>query len=530
MRMTIPALFAQAVENGTDRPALGTIHEGHLQWRTWQDLRLEVDQYARLLRTHQVQPGDRVGQVSENCQAWIAVDLAILSLGAVHVPMHVSLAASQLVDQIRDCDAQVVLLSPAAQSKFKQKLDTCCTVLLHTSAQAKNDPATPIENFAEAYPNLPSANDLATLIYTSGTTGKPRGVMLSHQNLTSNAISVTQAVGTQADETRLCFLPFSHIYARTCDLYSWLFQGSQLVLAENRETIVRDCQIASPSVINGVPYFYQKLAEQLQDAKSGTLESLLGGRIKRCFCGGAAVAPEVESLFEQQGLPLLSGYGLTEASPVVTATSLENYQAGSVGRPLPGIEVHLSDDHEILVRGPGVMQGYWRDPLATQNTLAEGWLKTGDLGQWSASGNLTIAGRAKELIVLTTGKNVSPTQIENLLVGSPYVESVCVVGDGRKCLAALIVPNPAALRTFIQQKRLWVWSRRRAVTHPRVHELFRSEIDRLLAGVSRAEQVGPFAILDRNFALEQGEITTKLSLRRSKIAANFSHLIESIYR
>lgn len=525
--VSIPDLFVAAAERSADQPALGTIRDGRLSWRTWGDLHADVERLANGLATHQVKPGDRVVQISANCYAWIVTDLAILSLGAVHVPMHATLSMGQYVEQIADCGARVVFLSADAQAKIQGHLARGLTLICHD-----RDPGTGTGTEASARANAahPSAGDLATLIYTSGTTGRPRGVMLSHQNLISNALSVTEAVGSQADETRLSFLPFSHIYARTCDLTSWIYCGSRLVLAESRETILRDCQLVRPSVINGVPYFYQKIAQQLPRAEPGSLQALLGGRIKRCFCGGAAVAPEVEAIFEDHGLPLLSGYGLTEASPVITATALKNYQPGTVGVPLGGVEVRLAENREICVRGPGVMLGYWNDSAATQETIVNGWLQTGDLGEWDASGNLRIVGREKEMIVLSTGKNVSPMRVEQLLAGSPYIESVCVVGDGRKCLAALVVPNPDALRASIKEQHLWVWSRRRAVTHPRVRAIFRAEIDRLLTSASLEEQVGPFAILDRNFLLEQGEITAKLSLRRPTITANFSRLIDSLYR
>lgn len=520
--VTVPELFRSTVARCGDQPALGTISHGKLLWKSWSELDADVRRLAKLLLVHRVQPGDRIVQISANRYEWIVVDLAILSISAVHVPMHMSLSTAQLTEQITDSGAKVVFLSAEAQAKLQGHLDVPLTIFCHDAMPATDDNV-------QVNAAVPVAEDLATLIYTSGTTGKPRGVMLSHRNLTFNAIAVTEAVGSGADETRLCFLPLSHIYARTCDLYSWLYRGSRLVLAESRETIVRDCQIAKPGVINGVPYFYQKVAQQLQNAQPDALKTLLGGCLKRCFCGGAAVAPEVEALFARQGLPILAGYGLTETSPVITATALENYQPGTVGKPIDEVEVRLAKNGEICIQGPNVMLGYWNDPETTEKTIVDGWLKTGDLGKWDAGGNLRIVGRAKEMIVLSTGKNVSPMRVEQLLTSSAFVESVCVVGEGRKCLAALIVPNPDALRTYIRERRLWVWSRRRAVTHPRVLEFYREEIDRLLADASQEEQVGPFAILKRNFSQEQGELTAKLSLRRETITTNFAARIEKLY-
>ncbi len=521
---TIPQIFAATVACASAQPALGTINQGQLSWRTWAEIDADVQKLACTLSSAGVGPGQPVAQISENRYEWILADLAILSLGAVHVPMHMTLSVKQIIAQLADCRAEVLFLSDKAPTGIAKQLAPELKIIGFDSRHASQEAGSAATNYLG-----PQPHDLATILYTSGTTGRPRGVMLTHNNLVSNAIATAEAVGSTSDETRLCFLPLSHIYARTCDLTTWLNRGTRLVLAESRETIVRDCQIAQPTVINGVPYFYQKIAEHIQAAdqvdQPGAIHELLGSRIKRCFCGGAAVAPEVEALFESQSLPLLSGYGLTEASPVVSASSRENTTPGTVGRPLFNLEVKIADG-EILVRGPSVMRGYWQDEPATQEALADGWLRTGDLGEFEADGNLRIVGRKKEIIVLSTGKNVSPTIVEQRLTGSPLIEYACVMGDGQKCLAALIVPNPDAIKSAIRRQRLWVWSRRRAVTHPRIRELYRKEIDRLLGGSSREEQIGPFEILDRAFCVECGELTPKLSLCRAQIVKNFSARIE----
>lgn len=521
---TIPKLLHAATARGGDQPALGTISDGQLHWRTWNEIDADVRTVAQLLESMDVSSGDRIAQWAANSYEWILIDLASGLLGAVHAPLHASLSTEQVVKSVSQAGAKLLLVD-SPRGEWKQVLQQGdLNVIAHGELSALPSSSSSLQGRGNV-----AGDQLATLLFTSGTTGDPRGVMLSHRNLVSNAIAVSDAVGSDADETRLCFLPLSHIYARTCDLYSWLYRGSKLVLAESRDTIVRDCQLAKPKVINGVPYFYQKIAQQLGDAKPGTLRVLFGGNLTRCFCGGAAIAPEVEQLFQRQGLPILSGYGLTEASPVISATAADGYRPGTVGRPLPDVEVQLSAEREILVRGSNVMLGYWNDQAATDQAIVDGWLHTGDLGEFDAAGHLRIVGRKKETIVLSTGKNVAPARVEQLLSGSSLVEHVCVVGDGRKCLAALIVPNPDALRGEIRRLRLWVWSKRRAVTHPRVRGLFRREIDRLLSQASTEEQVGPFLILDRNFSIDHGELTAKLSLRRATITANFAREIDRLY-
>ncbi len=519
---TIPALFQATVQRVGDRPAAGVIGEGKLSWKTWQEVADDVRRVIAGLQVAGVKPGDRVVQFAPNSYEWVITDLAILSMSAVHVPLHASLPAGHAAEQLELADATLLVVSEHSKRLGHQNVK-CVT---HSDLHAH--PPTPHSAIRN-----PQSADLATILFTSGTTGQPRGVMLSHGNLATNAIATTETVGSPHEETRLCFLPLSHIYARTCDLYTWLFRGTRIVLAENRDTIMRDCQLVQPTVLNGVPYFYQKVAQAIhagdKSQEPGALLNLLGGKVRLCFCGGAAVAPEVEKLFAAQGLPLLSGYGLTEAAPVISATHQENYRAGCVGRPLAGVEVRLADDGEILARGPNVMLGYWRDDDATREAIVDGWLQTGDLGEFDAEGNLRIVGRRKELIVLSTGKNVSPAAVEQRLAGSPFVETVCVVGEGHSHLGALIVPNPQALKKFIRENRLWVWSKRRAVTHPKVRELYRGEIDRLLADAAREERIGPFVILPRNFSIETDEVTAKFSLRRETIAKNFAGEIEAMY-
>ncbi len=522
--ITIPSLLAASVAEHPDKPALGIIQAGILTWRTWFELAGDVRCVEQELLSRGIDHADRVVQLAPNSYEWILTDLAVLALGAVHVPLHMSLSAEQIAEQLDLADAKLLVVSNP-----KQGILGSGKVARVTHGELLSHKTIPQSEFRN-----PHSTDLATILFTSGTTGRARGVMLSHGNLTSNAIATAEAVGSPREEIRLCFLPLSHSYARTCDLYTWLYRGSRLVLAESRETILRDCQLVRPTAINGVPYFYQKIAHQLfasgQSNVQGSLNSLLGGEIRLCCCGGAGVAPETERVFLEQGLPLLAGYGLTEAGPVVSATNIANYSSGSVGRPLEGVEVRIADGGEILVRGPNVMQGYWRDEAATRAAFDQDWLRTGDLGELDDTGNLRIVGRCKEILVLSTGKNVSPTSVERCLWDSPLVENVCVVGEGKPMLGALIVPNPNALRSAIRAERLWVWSRKRAVTHPKVRELFRREIDRLLIGRSREEQIGPFAILDRNFEQAHGEITAKFSLRRETIVRNFSQVIADMYR
>jgi long-chain acyl-CoA synthetase len=502
---TIRSFLSHTLERRGNESALGTICKGELRWRTWGEIGRDVEALAGELRLAGVARGDRVAQVSENRYEWIVIDLALHKLGAVHVPIHVSLAGEQIAEQIALCGARIVFVS---RSKLVERIAPNLrhgeTVLVHDEQEYGQEkpllgkPAVVSQSPAHS----PQPDDLATILFTSGTTGRPRGVMLSQRNLAWNAAATADAHGGSPDQVRINILPLSHIYARTCDLYTWVYRGSKLVLAESRETLVRDCQLVQPTVLNGVPYLYERIAERVR-AAGVPLRALFGERMKQLTCGGAAIAADVEAWYESQGMPLLPGYGLTESSPVISVSTPAARKVGTVGQPLAGLDVRIAADGEVLVRGPNVMLGYWQDDAATTDAIHDGWLHTGDLGALETDGLLTIRGRKKELIVLSTGKNVSPTRVESLLTASPLVEQAVVFGEGRAGLVALVVP---------------VRSEGRGASR----EELAAEIARRLATAAREERVHQFAVLERPFSIERGELTPKLSLCREVIARNFA--------
>jgi long-chain acyl-CoA synthetase len=505
---TIAGFLAGTVATRGAERALGFIRDGQLHWRTWQEVAEAAASLAAELQTAGIAPGDRVAHVSENRYEWIITDLALHLAAAVHVPIHVTLSGSQIAEQIRDSGAKLAFFSSKSLfEKIKDHTNTQLPIRLHdefaTNHRATNSPAPSPQTLA------PTA--LATILYTSGTTGRPRGVMLSHENLASNAAAVCETHAMSADRTMLCILPLSHIYARTCDLYTWIVSGSRLVLAESRETLLRDCQLAQPTAINAVPFVYQRVMDGVLNSSStdkpAALRAAFGSKIETLFCGGAPVAPDVESWYAGQGLPLLPGYGLTEASPVITVTTRDTRRHGTVGQAIPGIELRIAADGELLTRGPHVMLGYWQDEAATAEVIRDGWLHTGDLAELDADGFLSIRGRKKELIVLSTGKKVSPTRVESLLTASPLIDQAVVFGEGQCGLTALIVPATCVL----------------VQCEPKgSNNAIAAEITRCLAQAAHEEQIHRFTLLDRPFSIERGELTAKMSLCRSVIARNFA--------
>lgn len=524
----ISDFLAGSVARRPRERALGYIRAGELAWLTWQEIADQAKLLAAALCGAGVAPGDRVAQVSENRYEWIITDLALHLAGAVHVPIHVTLSAEQIAEQIIDCDARVVFVSSQELlAKFVDRLPTGNVFFVHDEQDCGSQkplldhPAGGAHQVVAPVPRAPSPESLATILYTSGTTGRSRGVMLTHANLASNAAATADAFGDDHPELRLCVLPLSHIYARTCDLYTWLYRGTQLVLAETRETLARDLQIVRPSALNAVPFLYQRIADRVKAGdgdQAQALREFFGGRIEHLNCGGAPLAPDTERWYTEHGLTVLLGYGLTETSPVVAASTPKSYRAGAVGRLIDEVEVRIAEDGEILVRGPNVMSGYWKNAAATSAAIQDGWFRTGDLGELDSDGFLFIRGRKKELIVLSTGKKVAPSRVELLLTASPIIEQAIVFGDNLCGLVVLIVPSA------VEGARSHPVGTRRGA----MDEIYAAEIKRRLASAAHEEQVHRFALLDRPFAIERGEMTGKLSLCRAVIAKNFAAELEKL--
>ena len=489
-------------------------------------------------------------QWSENRLEWIVCDLAIQNLRAIHVPLHDTLSGRQAIDQIRHCGATFVLLAGCDQLK---KLKSCradvpqdttwlsfdavrsrqIADVRHISTFAATSDPEVGRQLADESTRLRDEGAPTTILYSSGTTGKPKGVVLSQRNLVSNALDVVEAFGEQPIDTRLCFLPLSHVFSRTCDLYTWLARGSRLALAQSHHTIIDDCKLIAPTLICGVPYFFERVRQKLVEAgvadEPGKLRKVLGGKIRGCCSGGAALPNEAFDFFESRGVPLMQGYGLTETSPVISLSTLDVRKRGTAGQPLRSVEVRIADGGEILTRGPHVMLGYWQDDDATREVIRDGWLHTGDLGAIDDEGYLHITGREKEIIVTATGKNIFPTHLESLLCRDPFILQALVIGNNRKYLTALIVPDPDVLKAEIKARRLFVFRRKTAVSHPEIVVLYRQCIDRQLADQSRHEQVRRFRVLDRGFTPTNGYLTPKLSLRRELILQDFADEIEALY-
>jgi long-chain acyl-CoA synthetase len=365
-------------------------------------------------------------------------------------------------------------------------------------------------------------------MYTSGTTGNPKGVMLTHGNLLSNAEAMVDLVPKDFDIVLLSWLPLSHIFARTCDHYLSLRNGILMVLSESLDALPVDLQEVQPTHINGVPRFWEKMlaAAQASPAPDKMLKAMFGRRIRWMMSGGAPLPPAVCETYRNAGLPLLQGYGLTETAPVLTANRPEKFRIESVGPALAGIELKIAPDGEVLARGPCVMKGYWKQPDATAACIdVDGWFHTGDMGRIE-DGFLFITGRKKELIVLSNGKKVAPTEIESLLQKEPAIEQAVVHGDTKSFLTALIVPNWARLRQALPDAK---GSDEELAKDPKVRQFFQESVDAMLANVSAWEKVKKVFLRPKPFTPESGELTVSLKLKRDVIFKNHAAEWEKLY-
>jgi long-chain acyl-CoA synthetase len=418
-------------------------------------------------------------------------------------------------------------------------------------------------------------DDLLTLIYTSGTTGNPKGVMLTHHNLVSNVVSSAEVIAFGPDDILLSFLPLSHTFERMAGYYTGFSCGATIAYAESVETVAANMMEVRPTIVTTVPRLFERIYSRvIKQVDAGpvakqkifhwaiavgkrfalasrrgsvpfslraqrsladklvfsTLREKTGGRMRFFVSGGAALSRDLGEFFEAAGLTVIEGYGLTESSPVIAANRLDNYRFGSVGQAIPGVEIRTEEDGEILARGPNIMRGYWRQPEATAQAIdEEGWLHTGDIGMIDAEGFLHITDRKKHLFVSSGGKNIAPQPIENLFLSSKYIEQLVLIGDHRMYITALIVPDFEALQEVADARSLSYASHSELIRLEEINQLMEKDINEIQKDLANYERVRRFTLLDRQFTVEDGELTPTQKVRRSVVEQRYADVIESMY-
>jgi long-chain acyl-CoA synthetase len=588
---TIPRLFLRLTETYKKPGLLLYKKDGRYVPLSTEEVRGEVERIALGLKNLGVVPGDKVVLLAENGPWWVMTDYAVLSLGAVIVPVYTSLAPEQIKYIINDSDAKVVIVS---DRKLWEKTDAIrkdlAKVIHFASFEAQPEEGVPPlervkaegEKARRADPRLfettaqaVKPDDTASIIYTSGTTGIPKGVILTHANFASNVEALASIIPFSEKDTDLSFLPLSHVLERL-GTFAFMSRGVSMAYAESIETVAENLQEVKPTIMISVPRLFEKIYARVMDnvlagsslkkkiffwalnvgkvcgeltlqkqpipgslrRRRGIAHKLVfskilektGGRVHFFVSGGAPLAKDIAEFFYALGIVVLEGYGLTESSPVIAVNTFDNLKFGTVGKPIPGVEVKIAPDGEILARGPNIMKGYYKKEEETRETLEGGWLRTGDIGHLDAEGFLVITDRKKDLIVTSGGKNVAPQPIENVLKQNPFIANAVVIGGSRKFIAALIVPNFEKLEDYAKSQEVRYVNRRDLIQNEIVARFMLEEVDRATPNLAPYEKVKKIALLERDFEIEQDEITPTLKVKRNIVEEKYKELIDSLYR
>jgi long-chain acyl-CoA synthetase len=540
-----------------------------------------------------VERGDRVALLSESRVEWTLTDAGSIFAGAIDVPIYPTLMPPQVRYILNDSGACVLFLANREKYlEVKDVLGECPEVkqviffdpegitpaegltLAQLEEQGREleqrEPGHIERSAMQAKPD-----DLATIIYTSGTTGEPKGVMLTHSNLVTNLIDSSGHFSFGAHDTVLSVLPLSHVFERQA-MYMYLYRGMAVYFAESLQTIGPNMREVRPTILVGVPRIFEKIYARIREraAEAGKLSAALldwsisvareyakyllahqpvpaslqlkhsfasklvfskwqnafGGRIRLLVSGGAALPEDLTYIYIGAGIPIVQGYGLTETSPVISASRVEDNRVGTVGTAIPNVDIRIAEDGEIEVRGPNVMRGYYNKPEETRAVFtSDGWFKTGDIGTIDEDGFLRITDRKKELFKTSGGKYISPQPIEQAIKGSRFVNQVVLIGAGRKFPAALIVPIWEQLESYCKLKGIEVNSHSELCRHPRIIDLMQRQIDALTPNLPKYERIKKVALLENEFTIEGGELTPTLKVKRRVIDQKYKDVIERIY-
>ena len=580
---------------------------------TWDETQEDVKALASYLLKKGVEPGDRIAILSENRYEWVVTDLAIQLLGAINVSLYTTLPPKQCEFILNDSEAKFFFVSTTLQLKKAIEIFDDCPALQQviaydspTSAQllekeyitlfepVLNEGAKvekEFEHLLDQRSNAVSPEDVATLIYTSGTTGNPKGAMLTHHNICSNVKAAHKSIDISESDRTLSFLPLCHSFERTGGYYAMIAGGAEIYYAESVDTVARNLLEAYPTIVVSVPRLFEKIyntitksveegsavkqsifkwalsvGEKYSEGKRGVvslkksiadklvfnkLKEKTGGRIRFFVSGGAALPPEIGKFFQNAGLPILEGYGLTETSPVMNVNRLGEQRMGTVGPVVDGVTVGIqrlddnqiiaqvsgsdgpstltSEPGEILCKGPNVMKGYWKNEEATREMIdKDGWLHTGDVGRF-VDGRLQITDRIKHMIVNAGGKNIYPGPIEDLFKTSKWVNQIMIVGEAQPFMAALIVPDMDSLAAFAKENQLSMKPIEEFLNQPSVQQIYHKVIREFSKELASHEKVRDFRLLPEEFTVENGDMTPTMKLKRRVIESKYSELIQELF-
>ena len=586
MVSTVNELFFNTVEHHARPDCLLTRRDNVINGLSTEEVATRVRRVALALTHLGIERGDRVALLSYNRPEWAIADFGILTAGAVTLPIYTTLPADEIAFILKDAGARAIILEDKTQAakiaSVRSELPGLKLVIgMHGGGADMMSLQEVLQRGIigtlrdhRRLADTVKPDDLATIIYTSGTTGVPKGVMLTHGNLVANSKATIARLGFDAEHHTLSFLPLSHVFQRQIDL-SLLSVGASIAYATAIDQVVHDLPVFQPIVLGVVPRFLEKIHESIQDRLRRAppsrrrffersleaarevlrrrdagepvplglrfrrwmgdrlifrkLRAGLGGRIRFLLSGGAPLAPELAEFFTAVGIPVLQGYGLTETSPVIAINTPTENHLGTVGKPIPNHAVRIADDGEILFKGPSVMVGYYHRPEESAAVLKDGWFHTGDIGEFDADGYLKITDRKKDLFKTSGGKYITPQPLEKKLKGHTIIQNAVVVGANRKFAAVLIVPNFNLLEAQAQEDGYGSGACAELLEHPRVREQF----DRVLQSVNDElpsyATLKKFALLERDFTIESGEMTPTFKVKRRVIEERYREVIDRLY-
>lgn len=520
---------------------------------TWAGYRREADHGAAGFVELGVKPGDRVAVLSENRFEYLVSDHAILSAGAVPVPIYPSSSPAQIEYLIDHSGSVGVIVSgPEQMAKVAEVLPKLPNLRFIVAFDpVESSPGVPVHSWdavklagarggARAMDEVGrreaalNGSSFATIIYTSGTTGVPKGVIITHGGFLFTTGSVAKVLQFNCTHVMASWLPYGHVFARCVDHYTTTQMGMTLALAESALTAMEVVAEVQPHYLTSVPRLIEKAWLQITavpvEDRPREAVKIFGSRLNFLTSGGAPLPRSVGQGLSDIGVPIREGYGMTETSSIISYNPRVGWKIGTVGLAIPGIEVRIAPDGEVLTKGPHLMQGYWRNPEATAEAIVDGWLHTGDLGKLDEDGHLSITGRKKDLIITSSGKNISPAGIEALLLSDPFIEQAVVYGDGRHFVTALVVPNMVRLSEAAQAAGTTPPADGDVIRDALLLNWFQQRVDKLMNSVSKPERVKKIVLLNRPFSLEREELTTTSKVRRTTVFEHFQPELDSLYQ
>ncbi len=589
---TLDGLFAQRVRRSGGRPAYGYFDRAAREWReySWSEMAAQVARWQAALAREGIPAGERVALQLRNCPQWVMLDQAAASLGLVTVPLYTDDRPDNVAYILEEAGVRLLLVQDAGRwrrlAQVVPEEGPLQRVLLLEDSDAARELAARDERVRLVDDWLPDSagelqvrrdgdpHALATIVYTSGTTGRPKGVMLSHHNMLSVAHGGVTMIDVFEEDNFLSFLPLSHTLERTAGYYLPVMTGSKVSYARSVAQLAEDLKVVAPSVIIAVPRIfervYARMREQLekqgglapmlfratvevgwkrflrQQGRGGwtpdqllwplldrlvasRLRQRLGGRLRAAVSGGAPLSEEVAKVFLAMGVPLLQGYGLTETSPVVSVNPLENNIPASVGLPIRGVQVRIGEDDELLIKGPGVMLGYWNNHKATAQMIdPEGWLHSGDQARIGETGHIYITGRIKDILVLSNGEKIPPADMELAITLDPLFEQAMVVGEGRPYLGALLVLEADHWPGFAQDLGLDPLDPA-ALNDDRVHKAVLRRVQQALKDFPGYAKIRRVHLTLEPWTVDNGLLTPTLKIKRPKVLERFAEAIDAMY-